>query len=353
MNRLQAIRPFGQRLWLDNLSRELIASGELARLLADDGIAGVTSNPAIFHKAISTDPRYRDELAALKSNATLSAEQRYETLVIADIRAACDLTLTQYQATAGDDGYVSLEVSPALAHDEAGTLAAARRLWVAIDRPNAMIKIPATPPGIAAFRQLTAEGINVNITLLFSLKQVEAVWDAYIAGLTARHAAGQPLRHVKAVASFFLSRVDSLLDAQLPAPLQGKAAIALAKAAYRRYLQRFHGAEFAALHAAGARPQFLLWASTGTKNAAYSDVLYVESLIGADTVNTVPDATLSLFRDHGHAAATLAADGDAALATLAAAQATGIDFDAVGEQLQRDGLALFEKAFAELLQLTA
>ncbi len=353
MNRLQAIRPFGQRIWLDNLSRELLASGELARLLQEDGIAGVTSNPAIFHKAISTDPRYREELAQLKTNPALSAEQRYETLVIADIQAACDLNLPQYRATAGDDGYVSLEVSPALSRDEAGTLAAARRLWAAIDRPNAMIKIPATAEGIAAFRQLTAEGINVNITLLFSLRQVEAVWDAYIAGLTARHAAGQPLGHIKAVASFFLSRVDSLLDAQLPAELQGKVAVALSRVAYQRYLERFHGVEFAALKAAGARAQFLLWASTGTKNKAYSDVLYVESLIGDETVNTVPDATLALFRDHGHAAATLTQDVAAAQATLAAAAAAGVDFDAVGEKLQQDGLVLFEQAFAELLLLTA
>ncbi|MFC3531571.1 transaldolase [Vogesella facilis] len=353
MNRLQAIRPFGQRIWLDNLSRELLASGELARLLQEDGIAGVTSNPAIFHKAISSDPRYRDELAQLKSNAALSAEQRYETLVLADIQAACDLNLAQYRASGGDDGYVSLEVSPALSRDEAGTLAAARRLWAAIDRPNAMIKIPATAEGIAAFRQLTAEGINVNITLLFSLPQVAAVWDAYIAGLSARHAAGQPLGHIKAVASFFLSRVDSLLDAQLPAELQGKVAVALSRVAYQRYLARFHGSEFAALKAAGARPQFLLWASTGTKNKAYSDVLYVESLIGDETVNTVPDATLALFRDHGHAAATLTQQVEAAAATLAAAQAAGVDFDAIGEQLQQDGLALFDKAFAELLQLTA
>lgn len=353
MNRLQAIRPFGQRIWLDNLSRELLQSGELARLLEEDGIAGVTSNPAIFHKAISTDPRYREELAQLKTDASLSAEQRYEKLVVADIQAACDLNLPQYEATKGDDGYVSLEVSPELSRDEAGTLAAGRRLWAEINRPNAMIKVPATREGIAAFRQLTADGINVNITLLFSLQQVEAVWDAYIAGLNARHAAGLPLGHVKAVASFFLSRVDSLLDAQLPAELQGKVAVALSKAAYQRYQERFHGEEFAALKAAGARAQFLLWASTGTKNKAYSDVLYVESLIGEETVNTVPDATLALFRDHGNAAATLNTGADEARATLAAAAAAGIDFDAIGEQLQNDGLVLFEKAFAELLVLTA
>lgn len=353
MNRLQAIRPFGQRIWLDNLSRELIASGELARFLAEDGIAGVTSNPAIFYKAISSDARYQGDLARLKQDATLSAEARYEALVVPDIQAACELLQPQYQASGGDDGYVSLEVSPALAHDEAGTVAAGRRLWAEIARPNAMIKVPATPAGVRALRTLTEDGINVNVTLLFSHAQVEAVWDAYIAGLAARHAAGKPVDHIKAVASFFLSRVDSLLDAQLPAALQGQAAVALSKTAYARYRERFHGAEFAALAAAGARPQYLLWASTGTKNKAYSDVLYVESLIGPETVNTVPDATLAAFADHGNAAATLEQDPAGARAVLAAVAEAGVDLEQVGQKLQDDGLKLFDDAFAELLKLTA
>ncbi|PXX43614.1 transaldolase [Aquitalea magnusonii] len=353
MNRLQSIRQFGQRIWLDNLSRELLASGQLATLLQEDGIAGVTSNPAIFYKAISSDASYQGDLAQLKSNAALSAEQRYEALVVPDIQAACDLLLEQYRSSQGNDGYVSLEVSPALSHDEAGTLAAARRLWSEIGRPNAMIKIPATPAGIRAFQTLTAEGINVNITLLFSLPQVEAVWDAYIDGLSARHAAGKPVSGIKAVASFFLSRVDSLLDPQLPAALQGKTAIALSKVAYARYQQRFHGSEFAALKAAGAWPQFLLWASTGTKNAAYSDVLYVESLIGDETVNTVPDGTLAAFRDHGVAALTLPQDAQQAQITLLEVAEADIDLVAVGDKLQQDGLKLFEDAFAALLQLTA
>ncbi|KMN50845.1 transaldolase [Chromobacterium violaceum] len=353
MNRLQAIRPFGQRIWLDNLSRELIASGELARLLADDGIAGVTSNPAIFYKAISSDASYQGELAVLKQDASLSAEARYEKLVVADIQAACDLLLPQYEASQGNDGYVSLEVSPELSRDEAGTLAAARRLWAEIGRANAMIKIPATAEGIRAFQALTREGVNVNITLLFSLPQVEAVWDAYIAGLSARLADGQPVAGVKAVASFFLSRVDSLLDPQVAEPHKGKVAIALSKAAYARYQERFHGEAFAKLRAAGARPQFLLWASTGTKNPAYRDVLYVESLIGDETVNTVPDATMAAFRDHGEAALTLPVDMDAAQALLAEVEAAGIDLAAAGEKLQQDGLKLFEDAFAQLLKLTA
>ncbi|BBH15146.1 transaldolase [Chromobacterium haemolyticum] len=352
MNRLQSIRPFGQRVWLDNLSRELIASGELARLLADDGIAGVTSNPAIFYKAISGDASYQADLARLKADAGLSAEARYEALVVPDIQAACDLLRGQYDASQGNDGYVSLEVSPELSNDEAGTLAAARRLWAEIARPNAMIKIPATAAGIRAFQTLTREGVNVNITLLFSLPQVEAVWDAYIAGLSARHADGKDVSGVKAVASFFLSRVDSLLDPQVAEAHKGKVAIALSKAAYARYLERFHGAEFAALKAAGARPQYLLWASTGTKNAAYSDVLYVESLIGDETVNTVPDGTLAAFRDHGQAALTLPEGMDEAQTLLHAVGASGVDLAAAGEKLQQDGLKLFEDAFEQLLKLT-
>ena len=255
MNRLQAIRPYGQRIWLDNLSRELLISGELARLIKQDGIAGVTSNPTIFHKAISSDTRYRDDLAALQARG-MGAEKTYEELVIPDVRTACDMMLPAYQHSQADDGYVSLEVSPLLANDTEGTLQSARHLWQSVGRPNLMVKIPATAAGIKAFGVLTREGINVNITLLFSLKQVEAVWDAYIAALSARLADGHALGHVKAVASFFLSRVDSLLDPQLPPALQGKVAIALAKTAYARYLERFHGPEFAELHQAGAHDMY-------------------------------------------------------------------------------------------------
>lgn len=352
MNRLQAIRPYGQRIWLDNLSRELLISGELARLIKQDGIAGVTSNPTIFHKAISTDPRYRDDLAALKARG-MGAEKTYEELVIPDVRTACDMMLPAYQQSQSDDGYVSLEVSPMLAHDTEGTLVSARHLWQAVGRPNLMIKIPATPAGIQAFGVLIREGINVNITLLFSLKQVEAVWDTYIAALTARLADGNPLGHVKAVASFFLSRVDSLLDPKLPEGKRGQVAIALAKTAYARYLERFHGEEFAALHHAGAHAQYLLWASTGTKNPAYSDVLYVEQLIGAETINTVPDGTMAHFRDHGVAAATLRQELELACTVLDDLPAAGIDLDAVGEQLQQDGLKMFVDSFKALMELTA
>jgi transaldolase len=327
-------------------------SGELARLIKHDGIAGVTSNPTIFHKAISNDIRYRDDLSALKARG-MDAEKTYEELVIPDIRTACDMMLPVYQSSERDDGYVSLEVSPLLAHDSEGTLQSARHLWQSVGRPNLMVKIPATVEGIHAFEVLTREGINVNITLLFSLQQVEAVWDSYIRGLTARLADGKSLLHVKAVASFFLSRIDSLLDEQVAPELRGHSAIALARVAYARYFERFHGPEFAALHQAGAHAQYLLWASTGTKNPAYSDVLYVESLIGAETINTVPDATMALFRDHGEARASLRQDTEAARLVLSALAASGIDLDVVGEKLQNQGLESFTVSFRALLELTA
>lgn len=352
MNRLQAIRPFGQRVWLDNLSAELIASGELARLIVMDGIAGVTSNPAIFYKAISGDERYQIRLSALQGKG-LGAERRYEEIVIPDVQAACDLLAGSYRSSNGEDGYVSLEVSPHLADDFDGTLASARDLWQRVNKPNLMIKVPATRAGVDALRVLTSEGINVNVTLLFSLDQVEAVWDAYIDGLRTRQSAGGSLAGIKAVASFFLSRIDSLLDQKLPALLRGETAIALSKAAYARYQERFHGEEFASLRAAGASPQYLLWASTGTKNKVYSDVLYVESLIGPETINTIPDATLAAFRDHGVAAMTLTNHSEDALSVLREVTESGIDLTVIGEQLQQDGLKLFIDAFDQLLVLTA
>ncbi|AOY01359.1 transaldolase [Jeongeupia sp. USM3] len=359
MSKIAAIKPFGQRIWLDNLSRGLLKSGALQKLIDDDGIAGVTSNPAIFYKSISSDPLYTGDLAELKKQ-DLSAEQRYEALVVPDIQATCDLTRPLYDNSKGLDGYVSLEVSPHLANDTLGTIAAAKRLWAAINRPNAMIKVPATHAGVLAFEQLIAAGINVNITLMFSLKQTDDVLTAYIRGLEARAAAGLPVDHVQAVASVFLSRVDVLLDKQLETigspealALRGKSAIAFVKVAYQHYKQLFHGTRFEKLKALGAHPQRLLWASTGTKNAAYSDVLYVEELIGAETVNTVPDGTLDAFRDHGVAADRLDTKIDEAVQTLAALRKLGVDFNLVGEQLQSEGLKLFDDAFDKLLELTA
>ncbi len=358
MNPLLQVSQHGQQIWLDNLSRTLLKEGHLARFLAEDGIAGVTTNPAIFHKAIAGGRYYEDDLAALKKTP-LSAEARYEALVIPDVQQACDLLAPQYRHSSGRSGYVSLEVSPALAHDAAGTLAAGLRLKAAVDRPNVLIKVPATGAGIKAIEQLIEAGVSVNVTLIFSLAQADAVAQAYVRGLERRHAGGGDVTPIMSVASLFLSRLDTLIDAQLEQlggealALRGKSAVATAKLAYQRYCTRFHGEEFATLRGLGARPQLLLWASTGTKNPAYSDLLYVEPLIGAETINTLPDGTLDALRDHGRVKASLTADVDAAAAHYAALERHGIDLERVGERLQHEGLQQFEQAFAALLQLTA
>lgn len=358
MNPLLQVRQQGQQIWLDNLSRTLLNDGHLARLIADDGIAGVTTNPAIFHKAIAGGRYYEDELAALKREP-LDAEARYERLVIADVQRACDLLAPTYRDSDGNAGYVSLEVSPALADDAEATVAAGLRLKAAVERPNLLIKVPATAAGIVAIERLVGAGVSVNVTLMFSLAHVDAVAAAYVRGLEQLHAAGGDPAAVMSVASLFLSRVDTLIDKQLDEHggdalgLRGKTAVATAKLAYQRYLQRFHGAGFAALEAAGARPQYMLWASTGTKNSAYSDLLYVEPLIGPETVNTLPDATLDALRDHGCIARSLDVDVAAAQAQHAALAALGIDLERAGEILQQEGLRQFEQAFAQLLELTA
>ncbi|TCO81982.1 transaldolase [Plasticicumulans lactativorans] len=355
MSRLRRIRELGQQVWLDNLSRELLDSGALARLIAEDGVAGVTSNPAIFYNAIAKGDGYGADLARVKARET-DPERRFEALVLADIQAACDLLRPLYDETDGDMGYVSFEVSPRLAQNAAGTLAAARRLWAEIARPNAMIKIPATAACVPAVADAIADGINVNVTLIFSPRQLRDIFAAYRQGLERRAAAGQPVRHIRAVASVFISRVDALVDRLLPesaAHLRGTIAIAAAKDAYAEWQEIFGAARFAALRAVGARPQTLLWASTGTKNPAYRDVRYVEELIGPDTVDTVPDATLAAFIDHGEARATLAEGLAEARARLAELAALGLDRDALGEQLQAEGLKLFDEAFDKLLTLVA
>jgi transaldolase len=358
MNALLQAKHLGQSLWLDNLSRTLIQEGGLQRLIAEDGISGVTSNPAIFFKAISESPYYRDDVARLKAAKT-AAEPLYETLVIPDIQAACDLMRPEYDRTSGRDGYVSLEVSPALAHDAPGTIAAGLRLKAAVQRKNLLIKVPATPAGIIAIEALIAQGCPVNVTLMFSLAHVNGVAQAYVRGLQRLVEAGGNPRPVKSVASLFLSRVDTLVDKQLDAiggttlALRGKAGVALAKLASREYQKTFKSEAFATLAARGAQPQFMLWASTGTKNAAYSDVLYVESLIGPDTINTVPDATLAAFRDHGKAAAALGTGMNDAQAHFDALAKAGINMQQIGETLQVEGVMLFEQAFAQLLKLLA
>jgi transaldolase len=359
MNPLLTLRNCGQRIWLDNLSRTLLREGVLRRLIDEDGVAGVTSNPTIFYKAISESPYYLDELAALRRDARLSAEERYERLAIPDIQAACDLLRPTFDASGGEDGYVSLEVSPALAHDAEGTIAAAKRLRAAVDRVNLLIKVPATPAGIRAIGELIAQGLSVNVTLMFSLQHVRSVADAYIRGLDRWIGSGGDPRTVKSVASLFLSRVDTLIDKRLETlggdalGLRGKSGVALAKLAYQEYRSICQTPAFAPLAARGARTQHMLWASTGTKNAAYSDVLYVEPLIGPNTINTLPDATLAAFRAHGRAAATLENDCDDARRQFDALARAGIDMQQVGEELQADGVKLFAQSFDQLLELTA
>lgn len=358
MNPLLQIRAEGQQIWLDNLSRTLLNDGHLARLIAEDGVAGVTTNPAIFQKAIAGGRYYEEDLAALKSEP-LDAETRYERLVVPDVQRACDLLRPTFEASGGAAGYVSLEVSPALAHDRAGTLAAGLRLKDTVARDNLLIKVPATAAGVQAIEELIARGVSVNVTLMFSLAHVEAVAGAYVRGLARRQAQGDDVRPVMSVASLFLSRVDTLIDAELQKmggsglALRGKTAVATAKLAYQRYLERFAGADFADLRRAGARPQYMLWASTGTKNPAYGDLPYVEPLIGPDTVNTLPDATLAALRDHGRVARTLELGVADARAQFAALTEHGIDLTAIGERLQHEGLRQFEDAFAQLLSLTA
>jgi transaldolase len=357
-NPLLSLHTLDQRIWLDNLSRTLLNEGVLQRLLTEDGLAGVTSNPTIFFKAISESPYYRDELAALRSDARLTAERRYETLAIRDIRDACDLFHPLYVRTDGEDGYVSLEVSPALAYDAEATVAAGLRLKAEVNRANLLIKVPATKPGLLAIEQLIGQGCSVNVTLMFSLDHVRDVSAAYMRGMEQWVArSGADPRPVKSVASLFLSRVDTLVDKRLDAlggdarGLQGRAGIALAKLAYEEYKQVFGGPLFAPLAAKGVRRQYLLWASTGTKNPAYSDVMYVESLIGRETINTLPDATLQAFRDHGRAAATLETGIDDARQVFAELARRGILMGEVGDELQAQGVKLFQDSFSDLLTL--
>lgn len=357
MNPLRQLQSFGQSIWLDNLSRTLLREGGLPRLVEADGVSGVTSNPTIFFKAISESPHYKADFERLKADALLTAEQRYEALAIPDIQEACDLLRPVYEKTGGNDGYVSLEVSPALAHDAAATVAAGLRLKAAIDRPNLLIKVPATRSGVTAIEELLARGCSVNVTLMFSLDHVRDVAEAYLRGVARwTHEGGDP-HAIKSVASLFLSRIDTLVDKRLEAiggnalPLRGRTGIALAKLAYHEYKAIFRGPKFSTLAARGARPQYLLWASTGTKNPLYSDVMYLEPLIGPETVNTLPGATLDAFRDHGRAAATLEKDLDEARAQFAAIARFDIHPREIGEQLQEEGLDAFSKSFAQLLDL--
>jgi len=348
-SKILAVKNFGQKIWLDNISRQLLNSNQLQRLINDDGISGITSNPAIFYKAIQTDESYRHDLDKIKSS-NLSAEERYEYLVLPDIKLACDFMLPTYNNSGGEDGYVSFEVSPYLANNTEATVNEALRLWQEINRANLMIKIPATKAGLLALTELIYRGVNVNITLLFSLDQVVETWKAYINGLQKRQKESLPLNHITAVASFFLSRIDSAVDNKLPAELQGKTAINLAKTAYLIYQEMFSSSVFLPLKKAGAKNQYLLWASTATKNPNYADTMYVDELIGMETINTVPDATLQAFRDHGQPESRLTRNIDKAPKFIEQIKPV-VDLNTLGNQLQLDGLKLFEQAYTSLLEL--
>jgi transaldolase / glucose-6-phosphate isomerase len=351
VTKLHQLAELGQAVWLDFLRRSFIESGELQALI-DQGVRGMTSNPTIFEKAIDNSDDYDDELHQLV-DAGKTVEEIYEALTIGDIKRAADLLYPIYEQTNGADGYVSLEVSPALAHDSAGTIAEAKRLFAALARPNVMIKVPATPEGIPAVRTLIATGVNINITLMFSVAHYIAVAEAYISGLEALRAAGGDVSKIASVASFFVSRVDTAVDAALEKKgnkdLQGKAAVANARVGYAKFQETFGGPRWAALEKHGAHKQRPLWASTGTKNPAYSDTLYIDSLIGPDTVNTVPPATLNAYMNHGSVTPSLRAEdiGNARV-IMERLAAAGVDIDAVTEQLQRDAVDIFSKSFEAL-----
>jgi transaldolase / glucose-6-phosphate isomerase len=363
MNALRALAQHGQSVWLDFLSRDFLDQGGLARLVRDDGLSGVTSNPSIFEKAICESAQYDAEIERVTGEGTFAVKAVYERLAVTDIRRAADILRPTYEATAARDGFVSLEVSPYLATDTDGTISEARRLWTTVGRANVMIKVPGTAPGLAAIHQLLSEGININITLLFSQQVYKQVVEAYLNALEHRRAHGLALDHMASVASFFVSRIDSVADTELDAriaqtdgasrttltELRGKVAIANAKLAYQHYLESFCGPRWEQLVERGARPQRLLWASTGTKNAAYSDVLYVEELIGPDTINTMPQKTMDAFRDHGRVGDTLTRGVNQAREVLAQLQPLGISLDRITADLAVDGVRVFSDSFDQLL----
>jgi len=350
-NNVAQIHGFGQSIWLDFIDREIISSGKLKQLIDVDGVRGVTSNPAIFEKAISSSSDYDADIAALKSES--DNEKLFFEIAVKDIQAAADLFKGVYEESNKVDGYVSLEVSPFLALDTEGTAKQAEELWKKVDRENVMIKIPGTKPGLSAIQQSIAKGININVTLLFGLERYEEVTEAYIAGLEEHLAAGHKIAHIASVASFFLSRIDVVVDPIIEAKgekeLYGEVAIASAKKAYEIYKRVFSGERWQKLADQGAQPQRLLWASTGSKNPAFKDTKYVEALIGPDTVDTVPLETVEAFRDHGVAANTLEAGLDKATEILAKLPSLGIDLAAVTQQLEDEGIEKFNKPFEKLL----
>lgn len=351
----------GQSIWLDYIHRDVLRSGELMRLIESRGVRGVTSNPTIFEQAVANSSSYDEGIARLAAQGKDAAEI-FEALAVEDVTAACDLFQPIYEMSGGNDGFVSIEVSPRLARDAGATIAEARRLWKAVNRPNVLIKIPGTAEGLPAVTQAIAEGINVNITLLFAVTMYERVIGAYLAGLEQRLASGQPVEAVRSVASFFVSRVDTEVDKRLEVKLRadaslrlrieallGTAAIANAKLAYQTYVAWFEAERFRHLMARGAAVQRPLWASTGTKNPKYSETMYVEGLIGPDTINTLPPATLEAFAQHGIARRTIDADLDTARQQLADLERLGIAMEDVTDFLVADGVKKFADSYAALL----
>lgn len=342
-------RELGQSTWIDYIRRSMLTTGELGKLVRD-GVTGLTSNPTIFEKAVSGSADYDDALAEMARDGK-SPEEIFEALSVEDIQGAADVLRGVYDESGGVDGYASLEVSPALAHDTDGTVREARRLWALLHRPNVLIKVPATPAGIPAIRTLIGEDIDVNVTLIFSLDAYKQVMDAYVGGLEMLAEKGMSLARASSVASFFVSRVDTAVDARLAEHpgLQGKAAVANARAAFALFEERFSRPDFLALEEKGARPQRPLWASTSTKNPAYPDTLYVDALVGARTVNTMPPDTLRAVLDHGLSADALSGAGAEAERTLRAIADAGVDMDAVTGALLADGVAAFAKSHEEAL----
>ncbi|NIQ88862.1 MAG: transaldolase [Deltaproteobacteria bacterium] len=351
MTKLHELAELGQAIWLDYISRSLLTSGELQNLV-DQGLRGVTSNPSIFEKAIAGSADYDEDLNRLVSDGRSVAEI-YENLAMSDIRSAADILRPVYEKSRGADGFVSLEVNPALAHDTEATIEEARRLFASLERPNVMIKVPATPAGLPAIETLIGEGVNVNVTLIFSLEQYETVAAAYIAGLEKLALAGGDVGKVASVASFFISRVDTAVDKALEeignTKIQGKIAIDNAKIAYSRFREIFSSERWKKLATGNARVQRPLWASTSSKNPAYPDTLYVDNLIGPDTVNTLPPATLEDFLDHGTVATTVETDVDGARMRLAELTELGIDLDAITNRVLDEGVAAFAKSFDGLI----
>ncbi len=360
-NPLRELEALGQSVWLDDIDREHLRSGLFERLIEEDGLSGATGNPTIFEHSIDHGTAYDEQMRQLIAEGK-DAQTIYETLAMTDVRQVADLLRPTYERADGQDGFVSIEVSPYLAQDTEGTLAEVRRFWQTIERPNLMVKIPSTPAGVPAIRQALAEGININITLIFSIENYLQVAEAYLSALEERVAAGQDISRIASVASFFVSRVDVLVDHLLEEKikavgtsakpqlkdLEGKAAIANARLAYQEFKRLFSGPRFAALKQHGARVQRPLWASTSTKNPAYRDVLYVEELIGSDTVNTMPLATIESFRDHGRVRRSIEDQLSQAKAQLAALAEIGISYDQVTRQLQVEGVQKFIDSFQKL-----